>query len=528
VLYFSSQFKREENMANKPMAMNKLRTVIRLYVEGKGKKFIASYLDISKNTVTKYIRLFTSTKLSLEQVKGMSDRELYKLFQMPSEKDIPLRLKELIAFLPRVRKELKRPGVTRLLMWEEYISTHQGGYGKTQFCKHYNKWRGVTKPSMRIDHKAGDKLYIDYTGKKLQVIDKNSGECIDTEVFVSILGASQLIYVEATYTQRKEDFVTSVENSLHYYNGVPLAIVPDNLKSAVTKSHRYEPTLNETFKDFAEYYGTTILPARVYKPKDKALVEGAVKIVYTSIYASLRDQEFFSIESLNEAIWRELEKLNNRKLNNRPYSRRELFNDIERDILKPLPEERYQIKESAWATVMKIGHVVLQKDKHYYSVPYRFIGKKVKVIWSSKQVWIYSHYECIASHSRTKSPYNYTTLEDHLASSHKFIAKWNPEYFLSWARGIDPNVEQLIGDILIRKKYPEQAYRSCVGVLALAKKVGDKRLSAACKRALEYGVCNYKTVQNILEKGLDSEVYEEEQENKIPDHSNIRGKKYYS
>jgi transposase len=177
---------------------------------------------------------------------------------------------------------------------------------------------------------------------------------------------------------------------------------------------------------------------------------------------------------------------------------------------------------------MKIGHVVLGKDKHYYSVPYRFIGKKVKVIWSSKQVWIYSHYECIASHSRTKSPYNYTTLEDHLASSHKFIAKWNPEYFLSWARGIDPNVEQLIGDILMRKKYPEQAYRSCVGVLALAKKVGDKRLSAACKRALEYGVCNYKTVQNILEKGLDSEVYEEEQENKIPDHSNIRGKKYYS
>lgn len=328
------------------MAMNKLRTVIRLYVEGKGKKLIALYLDISKNTVTKYIRLFTGSKLSYQQVNEMSDKELYRLFQMPSEKEIPLRLQGLIAFLPRVQKELKRPGVTRLLMWEEYISKHPDGYGKTQFCNHYNKWRGV-KPSMRIDHKAGDKLYVDYTGKKLQVIDKNSGECIDCEVFVSILGASQLIYVEATFSQRKEDFVTSVENALHFYKGVPLAIVPDNLKSAVTKSHRYEPTLNETFKDFAEYYGTTILPARVYKPKDKALVEGAVKIVYTSIYAALRNEEFFSIESLNCAIWRELEKLNERKLNNRPYSRRELFNDIERDLLKPLREERYQIKESA-------------------------------------------------------------------------------------------------------------------------------------------------------------------------------------
>lgn len=516
-------------MANKPIVMNKLRTVIRLYVEGKGKKFIASYLDLSKNTVKKYLGLFEQTKLTHEQVKALSDKQLHKLFQMPSEKQVPLRLEQLRAFFPRVQKELKRPGVTRTLLWEEYIARYPNGYGMTQFCRYYGLWRGTTKPSMRIEHKAGDKLYVDYTGKKLQIIDQSSGECINTEVFVSILGASQLIYVEATYTQRKEDFVTSVENALIYYDGVPSAIVPDNLRSAVTKSHRYEPTLNETFKDFADHYSTTILPARVYKPKDKALVEGAVKIVYTAIYTALRNQQFFSMESLNKAIWEQLEKLNNRKLNNRPYSRRELFNDVEKNVLEPLPLERYQIKETAWATVMKTGHVLLQKDKHYYSVPYRHIGKKVKITWSPKRVWIYSKYECIASHDRTKSPYNYTTIEEHLASTHKFIAQWNPEYFRTWAKKIHPNVELLICNILEKKKHPEQAYRSCVGVLSLAKKVGDKRLSDACTRALEYGICNYKIVQNILERKLDSspEAEEETQENQTPSHDNIRGKQYY-
>ena len=514
-------------MANKTIAMNKLRSVIRLYVEGKGKKQIATCLELSKNTVKKYVRLFIDTHLSYEDVENLTDRELYQRFQMTSEKEIPLRLQELYAFFPHLQKELKRPGVTRLLMWKQYISKHPDGYAKSQFCEHYNKWRGITKPSMRIEHKAGDKMYVDYTGKKLQVIDRTTGECIPVEVFVAILGASQLIYVEATFTQRKEDFVSSVENALHYYKGVPLAIVPDNLKSAVTKSHRYEPTLNETFEDFAEHYGTTILPARVYKPKDKALVEGAVKIIYTAIYTSLNNQQFFSIEALNKAIHQGLEALNNRNLDKRPYSRRELFNDVERDELKPLAIKKYEIKEAAWATVMKTGHICIQKDKHYYSVPYRHIGRKVKVVWSSKEVCIYYNYQRIAVHKRTKSPYNYTTVEEHLASSHKFIAQWNPEYFQSWARNIHPDVELLITHILKKKKYPEQAYRSRIGILGLAKKVGNDRLINACTRALEYGISNYKIVQSILEKGLDKVEREHEEPIDPPTHDNIRGKQYY-
>lgn len=514
-------------MANTPIAMSKLKTTLRLYTEGKSKRFIADYLGLSRNTVLKYIRCFHRLKLTYEDLAKLDDRELYRLFQMPSEKEFPEKLQELHRFFPKVEKQLKRPGMTLLIMWEAYQAKHPNGYSKSQFYEHYRRWRGTLKPSMRITHKAGDKMQVDYAGKKLELIDKRTGEVCPVEVFVSILGASQLIYCEASLTQRKEDFIASVERAVHYYGGVPQAIVPDNLKSAVSRSHRYEPTLNETFEDFAEHYGTTILPARVYKPRDKALVEGAVKILYTTIYTQLQSRQFFSLEALNKAIHQLLEELNNKQMTGRNYSRRVLFTDIEAKHLGPLPQEAYQLKEVAWATVMKTGHVMLQKDKHHYSVPYRFIGKKVKVVYSPKQVWIYYQHELLAEHPRTKSPYNYTTIKEHLASTHRFISEWNPDYFLKWAKGIDPKVELVIKDVLDRKKHPEQAYRSCIGILSLSKKVGKQRLISACKRALEYGVCNYKMVQSILEKGLDQLPDSPGEDTTPPTHENIRGKRYY-
>ncbi len=515
-------------MANTPIAMNKLRTTIRLYTEGKSKRFISNQLSLSRNTVIKYIDRFVSLKLTYEEVYNMPDKELFNLFQIPVSRDLSPKLKSLHDFFPLVERQLKRPGMTLLLLWEQYISNHPDGYGKTQFYSYYRRWKGTMSPSMRIEHKAGDKMYVDYTGKKLQLVDHKTGECLEQEVFVAILGSSQLIYCEASASQKKEDFIMSCEQALIYYGGVPRAIVPDNLKSAVTKSHRYEPTLNETFADFAEFYQTTIIPARPYKPKDKALVEGAVKIIYTSIYTKLQDQYFFQIEELNKAIWEHLEVLNNRQLSNRPYSRRKMFEDVEKMELLPLPAQQYQIKEAAWATVMKTGHVLLQKDKHHYSVPYRHIGRKVKVVFSPKEVWIYHNYECIAQHKRTKSPYNYTTVKEHLASTHQFIADWNPEYFLNWARNISSDVELVIQNVLERKKHPEQAYRSCIGILSLAKKVGKDRLIKACGRALEYGACNYKMVQNILEKGLDRLPDEPTEDQNSPNHNNIRGNEYYS
>lgn len=514
-------------MANTPIAMNKLRKTLRLFTEGKSKRFIANYLSISRRIVRKYIERFIRSGLTYEDILQLKDKELYELFQVKVVEELPQKQQDLLNFFPRVEREIKRPGVTRLMMWEEYISLHPDGYGKTSFYQGYKKWRGTVHPSMRINHKVGDKLYVDYAGKKLSYLDTETGELIPVDVFVSILGASQLIYVEASLNQQKAAFVGSVENALCYYGGVPQAIVPDNLKSAVKKSHRYEPTLNETFQDFADHYDTVILPARVYKPKDKALVEGAVKIVYNSIYAPLRNRQFQSLQELNEAIAKELESLNNRPFKGGIKSRRQLFIEIEKDYLSPLPLERYEIKETSWVTVMKTGHIMLQPDKHYYSVPYRFIGKKVKLVWSSKQVNIYHSYERIAFHRRVRSAYNYTTEENHLASTHKFITQWNPDFFRNWARGIDTDVERIIIEILEKKKHPEQAYRSCLGVLGLAKKVGNDRLIKACRRALEYGISNYKTVQGILEKGLDKDDKKPDQYPDLPGHENIRGGNYY-
>jgi len=514
-------------MANTPISMKQLRQTLRLYASGQSKLQISESLSLSRNTVRKYIRRFTRAQLTLEEIDGLSDRELYERLQQgpPVEESDP-RKQELYRFFPHVEKEIKRPGVTRNRLWEEYRLLHPQGYGRTQFYEHYRRWRGRRNPSMHIEHKSGDKLFVDYAGKKLEVLDIQTGELIPVEVFVSILGGSQLIYVEATPSQRQEDFIRSVERAFHFYGGVPKAVVPDNLKSAVKKSHRYEPTLNETFEDFAEHDQTAVLPTRAYKPKDKALVEGAVKIVYQSLYAALRNGQFTSFSELNAALWKQLEALNTRPLKGRPYSRREWFEQTERALLRALPVERYALKQTCWATVMKSGHVLLKKDKHYYSVPYRYIGKKVKLVWSDTQVQIFYHYHRIATHLRVRSAYHYTTQEEHLASSHRFVTQWNPQYFQNWARSIGPDLEKLITAILEKKTYPEQAYRSCMGVLSLTKKVGEKRLVATCRRALDYGRCDYNMVHTILEKGLD-QLDDTADEPELPFHDNIRGKDYY-
>lgn len=510
-----------EQMANKPIAMSKLKILIRLYSESASKSKIARSTGLSRNTVKSYLRKIKSLSLSRVDLANLSEQDLYKLLQQQVTQPSSDRLADLYGFFRYMEKELQKPGVTRKHLWQEYIEQFPQGYQPSQFNEHFVRWRGTEKPSFKIDHKAGDKCFIDYAGKKLPYIDEDTAEICDAEVFVGILGASQLIYVEASESQKKEDLINSTQSAFNYYGGVPQALVPDNLKSAVKKSHRYEPTINEMFQDFADHYQTIVLPARAYRPKDKALVEGAIKIIYREIYAHLRNRPLTSLGELNEAIRPLLEQLNNKKLTTGQLSRRQLFEQVEKKYLKPLPSQSYQIKETTWVTVMKTGHVLLHKDKHYYSVPYSYIGKKVKLVWSKDQVNIYARFQCIATHKRSKSAYNYTTEKEHLASTHKFITDWSPDYFRSWARNIHPHVEQLIVEILD----PEQAYRSCMGVLSLAKKVGHVRLAAACSKALEYDACNYKTVADILQRGLD---FTDDPEIKdLPHHPNIRGNQYY-
>lgn len=515
-------------MANNPISMIKIRQILRLHSQGYSKVQIAARTGISRNTLKKYLKEFTASNLAFEELSVLSDKDLEDLFVKAEDKPVNERLQQLFSLFPSIDKELKKKGVTRELLWEEYKRAHPDGLGKTQFKHYYAQWKAQVNPTMHMEHKAGDKLYVDFAGDKLAIVDPQTGELEPVDVFVAILGASQLTYVEAVKTQQKEDFIAACEQAMLFYNGVPAAIVPDNLRSAVTKSSRYEPLLNETFADFAEHYGTSILPARAYRPRDKALVENAVRIVYTRIYARIRKESYTSLEALNAAILVALTEHNNAFLRGRNYSRRQQFEDIERAALMPLPALRYELKQHLYATVAKNGHIGLGPDKHYYSVPYRFIGRKVKVLYSRHSVEIYYNYERIALHKRTKSPYNYTTEPDHLASAHRFVSEWTPDHFTSWAANIHEDVKLYILKILDRKQHPEQAYKSCVGILGFAKKVGHQRLIKACQRALGYGAYNYKTIQKILEKELDKTAAPDETDQlKMPFHDNIRGENYY-
>eukprot|EP01036_Dinobryon_divergens_P030760 gene30760-40055_t len=319
---------------------------------------------------------FKESKLSFAEVNELSDKDLEELFKSTQENIQSKKLETLYSLFPAIDKELKRNGVTKALLWEEYKRKYPDGASSTAFRSHFSNWKARKIPIMRQNHKAGDKLFIDFAGEKLVIKDKETGKEKLVEVFIAVLGVSQLTYVEAVMTQRKEDFIAACENALHFVDGVPAAIVPDNLRSAVTKCDKYEPTINETFADFAEHYNTTILPARAYRPTDKAVVENTVKIIYTRIYAKIRDEVFYSIESLNNAIAIALVEHNNVILTGKNYSRRQKYEEVEKSALLPLPAMRYEFKKQLFATVAKNGHVALSLDRHHYSVPYTCIGKR--------------------------------------------------------------------------------------------------------------------------------------------------------
>jgi transposase len=350
--------------------MSKLRQVLKLYCQGLSKLHISKSTGLSRNTVKKYLNILAGLKTTWEEVSKLSDKDLDELFCKEPEQIADERLVALHIYFKENDKRLQQRGFTLLRLWEAYQPEHPGGFSRTTFYHHHNLWRRRAKPSMHMEHKAGDKVFVDFTGEKLHVVDEQTGEIKAVEVFVAILGASQLTYVEAVETQRVEDFISCCENALHFFGGSPNAIVPDNLKSAVIKTNRYEPNLNENFEAFADHYSMTVLPARAYKPKDKALVEGAVKITYIRIFASLPEKIPASIKDLNAQIFTLLGTHNNTAFKGRSYSRQEQFDEMESKTLQPLPQNRYELRRSLHATAMKNGHVCLSVDKHYYSVPF--------------------------------------------------------------------------------------------------------------------------------------------------------------
>ncbi len=508
--------------------MKKIREIMRLHEQSKlSQRQISQALGMSRPVISDYLAKIQSAGLTFIEIEKMPDETLLNILQgnKISENKLHEALQKKFLYFTR---ELKRDGVTRQTLWEEYMHENPGGYSYSQFCYHFQVWQNMSEITMHIEHKAGDKLFVDFAGKKLNLTDRITGEINEVEVFVAILGASQLVYVEASMSQKKEEWIRLNENALRYIGGVPRAIVPDCLKSAVTKTDKYEPDINPEYLDFARHYGTTILPARPAKPKDKSLVEGAVKITYSWVYAKIRDRIFFSLKELNAAIMELLEPFNLRIMQRPGVSRRELFNNTEKDVLQSLPAERYELKKFKSLTVQFNYHIYLRDDIHYYSVPYRYKGRKVDVFFTERAVEVYCGNVRIASHFRNRRKNGYTTERSHMPESHKWEDNWDPEKLTNMARLKGDAVATVVKTVLSSRQHPEQSYKTCLGILALTKKYKESRLNRACELAIDYDNCTYKMIKNILSNNMDL-VSEEEKDLgfTLPEHDNIRGNQYY-
>ena len=518
-------------MQKKRMKMKKFREIIRLVETSElSQRQIAGTLKVSRPVVADTIRKIKSSGITYDEIMSFSDTVLQEL--LSGEKITKNKVIKLQESFPYIAKELKKKGVTRQLLWEEYLEKYPEGLRYTQFCYHFQQWQKEVNVSMHIEHKAGDKMFVDYTGHKMEITDRETGKTTPAEVFVAILPASQLTYAEATMDQKQESFVRSNEHAIRYFGGVPAAIVPDNLKAGVIKANIYEPDLNPLFADFAEYYRTAILPARARKPKDKAHVENAVKIIYQRVFAPLRNKTFYTLEELNLAIKERLEEHNNRKLTKMTVSRSELFEEIEINELKALPIAPYPLKHIQDNTLVEFNyHIKLKEDNHYYSVPYSLKGKRVKLIYDERNVAIYHDNIRLWQHCRNRKSHQYTTETAHMPKHHRFKDDWSPEKLKWWAGNIGVETGLAVSHILGAKAHPEQAYKSCIGILNQAKKYGHTTLNLACRRALNLEQINYPTIEQEAKRIY--EQYEQEEDKKqmslLPEiHENIRGKNYYS
>lgn len=508
--------------------MGKVREIIRLAEEcGLSQRGIARAVNVSRPVVAQYLLDFGATGLKYEEIAGMPDDKLLEIFSNKKPLSSIPRYQTLAELFPALGKKLKQKGQTLYNLWQEYIAGHPDGYAYSQFCFHYQVWREADSVTMHINYKAGDKMLVDFTGQKLEVIDPTTGKPQPVEVFVAILGASQYTYAEAVESQAKEDWIKANRDALKYFGGVPRAIVPDCLKSAVVKADHYEPDINPEYADFARHYGTVILPARAGHSKDKALAENAVKIAYSCLFVPLRKRKFYSLGELNEAIVDLLDRHNGMRFQRLKVSRRQLFTEIEEKELKPLPKEDYEPKKFLKLKVQFNYHVYLSEDAHYYSVPYRYVGKKVMVIYTSTRIEAFYGNIRIAFHRRDRRPGGYTTIPEHMPSKHRYYAQATPEKILSWSQKAGEGTQAFVRLLLEHKPHPEQAYRSCLGVLGLAKRYGYERVEAACRRAIQFKHYSYRAVKNILKNGLDKVEEESPLLAKLPVHENLRGYQYY-
>jgi len=483
----------------------------------------AQSLNVSHTTVGRYFDRAIELGLTWSIVEGMEEGEIEEMLfpgrgRRSSEKPEP--------DWSEVHVGLKKKGVTLQLLWEEYRLEHSDGYCYSRFCDLYKKWKGGHELSMHQEHKAGEKLFVDYAGQTVAICDSETGEVRPASIFVAVLGASSYTYAEAQWGMDLSNWIGGHVRSFEYFGGAPGVLVPDNLKVGVKSHCFYEPEVNPTYLDMALHYGAAVIPTRVRKPKDKAKVEVGVQVVERRILAPLRNRTFFSLEELNHAISQLLDELNGRVMKHVGKTRRELFEAIDRPALRGLPTRRYELSTIRTGRVNIDYHVEFQGS--YYSVPYRYSRLDVEVRGTERSVEIFHKGERIASHLRSSKARHYSTEVDHMPPGHKAMAGWSGDRFIAWAEKIGPWTVEMVKAILLSRDHPEQGYRSCLGLLRLVKSYPEERIDAACQRALRFGLIQYKGVANILKRGLDQvELSDSSSQVSGGTHSNIRGADYY-
>ena len=512
-------------MPAKRLSMRKIKEVLRLtWACNQSQRQVAQQCSLSRPCVRNYLRRANDAGLSWPLPAELDDGRLERLLFPALPK--PAAVERSVPDWPTVFTDMKQTNVTKFLLWQEYRGLHPNGSNYSWFCDHYRRWLGKRDLSMRQNHRAGEKLFIDYAGHTIPVVNRHTGEITETQIFVAVMGASNYTFAEATASQSLPDWIGSHQRAFEFFGGVTEILVPDNLKSGVKSPHRYEPDMNPTYNDMAQHYGVAVIPARVRRPKDKAKAEVGVQIVERWILAALRHHTFFSLHQLNRRIAELLVQLNNRPFRKLPGSRQSQFEALDRPALHALPATPYAYADWKKARVNIDYHV--EVDKHYYSVPYSLVKQELDVRFTVNTVECFYRNQRVASHARSNRVGHHTTVRDHMPESHRQYGDWSPERLVRWARQYGASTAEVVTLILQARRHPEQGYRSCLGILRLEKTYGPERLEAACQRALLLGTLRYKSVESILKHGLDQQPSTPEIESPVPDdHDNIRGPSYY-
>lgn len=499
--------------------MRKIREVLRLKFEARlSDSAIARAIGSARSTVQGCVRRANEAGLGWPLPEALDEAALQATLY---QREVPLSRSPPPDFA-KLQAELKRPGVTRLLLWQEYKAVHPDGWQYSVFCDQYRRWLGNQDLVLRQHHKPGDKCFVDYAGQTVGVIDRATGEVRQAQIFVAVLGASSYTYAEATWTQQLPDWLGSHVRALEFFGGAPSAIVPDNLKSGVTKAHRYEPELNPSYQDFAEHYALAILPARVRKPRDKSKVEVAVQVVSRSILAVLRDRQFFSLAELNAAVRELLQRINTRPFKKREGSRTSFFNEIERAALKPLPAKPYTYATWKKAKVHLDYHI--EVERAYYSVPYKLIGQTVEVRLSAHTLEIFHRQKLVAAHVRAVKRGVFSTAGEHRPAQHTVVVELTHERLQGRAAFVGPCTVEVMERQRHTRRHPDEALRASQGILRLAADFSPEQLEAAAMRALELKVYSYRALRSLITVKTTASA---EQQAFSLDHENVRGGKYF-